>query len=64
VAVVRYYITVFQRTDDLPLQPVWTNRYEDRFRRVDGVWRFTHRRGFDHLPGDVSQHLLADPGVG
>ncbi|MEZ4280439.1 MAG: nuclear transport factor 2 family protein [Myxococcota bacterium] len=30
-AVVRYYVTVFQRTPDFPLQPVWANRYEDRF---------------------------------
>lgn len=55
---VRYYITVFQRTDEFPLAPVWSNRYEDRLRRVDGVWRFEHRRGFAHLPGDTSKHLL------
>ena len=61
-AVVRYYITVFQRTDDFPLQPVWSNRYEDRFARRDGRWRFARRRGFAHLPGDVSHHLLMAPG--
>jgi len=60
-ATCRFYITVFQRTDDFPLQPVWANRYEDRLRRVDGVWRLVHRRGFAHLPGDVSQHLLLQP---
>lgn len=57
-ATVRYYITVFQRTDTFPLQPVWANRYEDELRRIDGTWRITRRRGFAHLPGDVSQHLL------
>jgi hypothetical protein len=60
-AVVRYYITVFQRTDEFPLQPVWNNRYEDRLRRVDGRWRFARRRGYSHLPGDVSHHLLDTP---
>ena len=60
-AVVRYYMTVFQRTDDFPLQPVWANRYEDRFVREDGSWRYEHRRGFQHLPGDVSAHLLQTP---
>ena len=60
-ATCRYYITVFQRTDDFPLQPVWANRYEDRLRRVDGTWRIEHRRGFAHLPGDVSHHLMLGP---
>jgi len=61
-AVCRYYITVFQRTDEFPLAPVWSNRYEDRLRRVDGVWRIEHRRGWAHLPGDTSKHLLQSPG--
>lgn len=60
-AVVRYYVTVFQRTDDFPLQPVWANRYEDRFVRKDGRWRYAHRRGFTHMPGNVSAHLLQRP---
>jgi hypothetical protein len=59
----RYYITVFQRTEDFPLQPVWANRYEDHLRRVDGEWRLEKRRGFGHLPGDTSQHLLAPPEI-
>lgn len=61
-AVVRYYIMVIQRTDEFPLQPVWANKYEDHLRRVDGRWRFHRRRGFAHLPGDTSHHLLAAPG--
>jgi hypothetical protein len=60
-AVVRYYLMVLQRTDEFPLQPVWANKYEDRLRRVDGTWRFAHRRGYDHLPGDTSHHLLQAP---
>jgi SnoaL-like domain len=51
------YVTVFQQTDDFPLQPVYQNRYEDRFVRVDGVWRFEHRLMCDHRPGDTSHHL-------
>jgi SnoaL-like protein len=61
-AVVRYYITVLQRTDEFALQPVWANKYEDRLERVDGHWRFARRRGFAHLSGDVSHHLLLTPG--
>jgi hypothetical protein len=61
-AVCRYYITVFQRTATFPLQPVWLNRYEDHLRRVGGLWRIERRRGFDHMPGDTSQHLLHPPG--
>ena len=63
-AVVRYYVTVFQRTADFPLQPVWANRYEDRFVRKDGRWHYAHRRGFQHMPGDVSAHLLHRPPQG
>lgn len=63
-AVVRYYVTVFQRTPDFPLQPVWANRYEDRFVRKDGRWRYAHRRGFQHMPGNVSAHLLLTPPQG
>ena len=60
-ATCRYYMTVFQRTDAFPLQPVWANRYEDRFRRIEGAWRIVHREGSAHLPGDVSHHLLQTP---
>jgi hypothetical protein len=61
-ATCRYYITVFQRTDQFPLAPIWSNRYEDRLRRVEGQWLIERRRGFAHLPGDTSQHLLQQPG--
>ena len=51
------YVTVFQHTDDFPLQPVYQNRYEDTFVREDGTWRFDHRLMCDHRPGDTSHHL-------
>jgi hypothetical protein len=57
-AVCRSYVVVFQQVDDFPLQPVWTNRYTDRFCAVDGVWRFESKTMSDHLPGDVSRHLF------
>jgi len=62
-ATVRYYVTVLQRTDTFPLQPVWANRYADTLERVDGAWRIVHRLASGHLPGDTSEHLLADPQV-
>ena len=51
------YVTVFQQTEVFPLQPVYQNRYEDTFVRVDGTWRFAHRLMCDHRPGDTSHHL-------
>ncbi|MEO8694008.1 MAG: nuclear transport factor 2 family protein [Acidimicrobiales bacterium] len=62
-AICRSYVVVFQQVDDFPLQPVWTNRYEDRFRLVDGAWRFESKTMSDHMPGDVSRHLLLTPGL-
>lgn len=55
----RSYYTVFQQTDDFPLQCVVTGRYHDRFERVDGKWRFTYRDYtlIDQV-GDLSHHLL------
>jgi hypothetical protein len=54
----RSYFTVLQQTANLSLQPIISGRYHDRFERVDGVWRFTHRHIISELVGDLSQHLL------
>jgi 3-phenylpropionate/cinnamic acid dioxygenase small subunit len=54
----RSYFTVLQALPDLPLQPIVAGRYEDRFARSDGHWRFRERRMFVDLVGDVSRHLL------
>jgi len=59
-ATCRSYITVFQQTATLPLQPILQGRYHDRFERVDGRWRFKHRHMFNDRLGDLSQHLLQD----
>jgi hypothetical protein len=39
--------------------PVASGRYEDRFTREAGRWRFTERRATMDLVGDVSHHLRA-----
>jgi uncharacterized protein (TIGR02246 family) len=57
-ATAQSYFTVFQATEGVPLQPIVTGRYEDRFERVDGAWRFARRAMDLRLVGDVSQHLL------
>jgi 3-phenylpropionate/cinnamic acid dioxygenase small subunit len=54
----RSYYTVFQQTDELPLQPIIAGRYHDTFHRVDGRWWFDTREMFVDLKGDLSHHLL------
>ena len=55
-ATTRSYFLVEQQLDDFPLQPIVGGRYHDRFERVDGRWRFSERRFFVDLVGDVSRH--------
>lgn len=57
-ATAQSYFTVFQATEGVPLQPIVTGRYEDRFARVGGAWRFARRAMDLRLVGDVSRHLL------
>jgi hypothetical protein len=61
-ATARSYFTVLQATTTLPLQVVIAGRYEDRFARVDGRWRFADRLVHMDLVGDVSQHVRRDGG--
>ncbi len=56
-AVSRSYFTALQALPDLPLQPIVSGRYHDRFERSDGHWRFVERRVRTDLVGDVSRHL-------
>jgi hypothetical protein len=58
----RCTVTVFQQTDVLPLQPIASGHYVDRFERVDGVWRFSERELRNFLYGDRSQHILWEVG--
>jgi 3-phenylpropionate/cinnamic acid dioxygenase small subunit len=57
-ATCRSYYTVLQQTDDFPLQVIVAGRYDDRFERVDGRWRFNYRdyTMMDQI-GDLSHHL-------
>ncbi|MGI9579468.1 MAG: nuclear transport factor 2 family protein [Microthrixaceae bacterium] len=54
----RSYYTVFQATDELPLQAIIAGRYGDTFQVVEGEWCFDTREMFVDLTGDLSHHLL------
>jgi 3-phenylpropionate/cinnamic acid dioxygenase small subunit len=56
-AVSRSYFTGLQALPDLPLQPIVSGRYYDRFERRHGQWRFVERRVRTDLVGDLSRHL-------
>ena len=56
----RSRFTVHQAVTDGALRPVMTGRYQDRFVREEGRWRFEERRIEPRLTGDLSAHLLID----
>ena len=56
-AVARSYFTVLQALPDLPLRPIASGRYQDRFERREGEWLFVERRVRTDLAGDLSHHL-------
>ena len=56
----RSYYTVIQATDSLPLQPIISGRYKDRFRKIENQWQFSSREMIVDLVGDLSAHLLYD----
>ena len=56
-AVSRSYFTALQALPGFSLQPIVSGRYQDRFERRDGRWRFVERRVRTDLVGDVSRHL-------
>jgi 3-phenylpropionate/cinnamic acid dioxygenase small subunit len=58
LATSRSYYTVFQQTDEVPLQPVAAGRYHDRFERVDGKWRFVYRDySMIEMVGNIGRHV-------
>lgn len=63
-ATARSYVTVFQALPDFPLQPVFVGQYQDEFRKVDGVWRFSVRACEPYLAGDLSRHAREYPQPG
>ena len=57
-ATCRSYYTVFQQTDEVPLQPVASGRYHDRFERVDGMWRWVYRDySMLEMVGNIGRHV-------
>jgi 3-phenylpropionate/cinnamic acid dioxygenase small subunit len=54
----RSQYTVFQGTDELPLQPIVAGRYHDEFSCDNGQWAFSRRNILVDFIGDVSRHLF------
>ena len=60
----RSYYTVLQAVEgSLALQPVIAGRYRHTYELVEGAWRIVTMHIVTDLVGDLSQHLLADPGL-
>jgi 3-phenylpropionate/cinnamic acid dioxygenase small subunit len=59
-ATARSYFVVLQATPRLPFQAIVGGRYEDRFERVEGEWRFADRLVLVDQIGDMSEHLSFD----
>lgn len=51
------YVTVYQATDDFPLQAIFVGDYFDTFVQEAGRWRFAVREIKHSLIGDMSRHL-------
>ena len=62
-AAARSTFCVVQATDRVALQPIVVGRYFDRFARDTAGWYFTERIADVEMVGDVSDHLLIDPGA-
>ena len=54
------YVTVFQQTDDFPLQVIFSGHYFDEFECVNGTWRFASRSIRSTLVGDMSAHAASN----
>lgn len=52
--------TVLQAAPGAPLQIIVAGRYDDRFEKVDGAWRFSARHIRMDLLGDLTRHLRLD----
>jgi hypothetical protein len=53
----RSYVTVYQATDDFPLQAIFVGEYFDQFVKEHDRWRFSVREIRHSLIGDMSKHL-------
>ncbi len=61
-AIARSYFTVLQATQSLPLQPILTGRYHDRFARSDEAWRFIDRYIMLDQVGSLGEHVKRNLG--
>lgn len=61
-AIARSTFCVVQNTETVPLQPIVVGRYLDTFSCDDAGWYFTSRRVDVEMIGDISAHLMIDPG--
>lgn len=55
------YVTVLQKTDDFPLQVIFSGHYYDDFKIIDGQWRYIDRTVRYELVGDMRAHLNYSP---
>jgi 3-phenylpropionate/cinnamic acid dioxygenase small subunit len=61
-ATARSTFCVVQHTETVPLQPIVVGRYLDTFTCDDAGWYFTSRQVDVEMIGDISAHLMIDPG--
>lgn len=59
-ATAKSYYVVFQATERLPFQAIVGGRYDDRFERADGRWRFADRLVHVDQIGNMEEHLSFD----
>jgi len=56
------YVTIFQALPELPLQPIFSGRYEDQFVRAEHGWQWARREIFGDLYGDLTRHVKTSRG--
>ena len=61
-AIARSSYLVLQQVGSGPLQPIITGRYLDTFEHAEDRWRFTERRFYVDLVGDLRDHLAYEIG--
>jgi 3-phenylpropionate/cinnamic acid dioxygenase small subunit len=62
IATSRSTFCVLQDTVAVPIQPIVVGRYFDTFGRDESGWHFTERKVEIQMIGNVSDHLMVDPG--
>ena len=52
-AIAHSYVTVFQGTENFPLQVIFSGDYFDEFKKIDGAWCFSKREIRNSITGDM-----------